>query len=132
LQGRGIALEFGNGDKRVLRSTGDWMEFDGGIPTRCQLLDGPCVDLNLVVSKSLRTAVRVERLREVKRVAAIQGETTLIFGIQTPLCLESRGESTGLEPWDLAILTDCSAQLSGMAPADDSAQSTVFIATISP
>ena len=133
LQGRGIALEFGSGDKCALRNMGDWVEFDGAMSTRCELLDGPCVDLNLVVSKSLRTAARIERLSEATRVAAIHGETTLIFGILDPLCLDSRaGCSARLEPWDLAILNGSSAHLSQMAPLEDSAPSAVFIATISP
>jgi environmental stress-induced protein Ves len=132
LRGRGIALEFGSGKRCALRGIGDWMEFDGASSVRCELLDGPCVDLNLMVSKSLRTAARIERLSEPMRVAAIHGETTLIFGIQDPLSLDSRGESTRLEPWDLAILNDCSAHLSRTAPLEDSAPSAVFIATISP
>jgi environmental stress-induced protein Ves len=109
------------------------VEFDGAMSTRCELLDGPCVDLNLVVSKSLRTAARIERLSEATRVAAIHGETTLIFGILDSLSLDSSaGESARLEPWDLAILTDCSALLSRLAPGVESAASAVFIATISP
>jgi environmental stress-induced protein Ves len=133
LRGRGLALEFGGGTQCVLRSVGDSVEFDGGVPTRCELLDGPCVDLNLMVSKSLRTAARIERISEPTLVAAIRGETTLIFGIQDPLSLDSgAGESTRLEPWDLAILEDCSAHLSNMSPGEDSAPSAVFIATISP
>jgi environmental stress-induced protein Ves len=132
LRGRGIALEFGGGKPCVLRSVGDSVEFDGGVPTRCELLDGPRTDFNLMVSKSLRTAARIERVSEPTLVAATRGETTLIFGIQDPLSLDSAGESTRLEPWDLAILKDCSAHLSNMAPGGDSAPSAVFIATISP
>jgi environmental stress-induced protein Ves len=133
LRGRGIALEFGGGRQCVLRSVGDSVEFDGGVPTRCELLDGACMDLNLMVSKSLRTAARIERLSEPKLVAAGQGETTLIFGILEPLSLESSaGDYARLEPWDLAILTDCNAQLSQMVAHEDSVPSAVFIATISP
>jgi uncharacterized protein len=132
LRGRGVALEFGSGDKCALRSIGDWAEFDGAMPARCELLDGACADLNLMVSKSLRTAARVERLSGLELVAASQGETTLIFAIQDPLCLESGGQSLRLEPWDLAILQDCSARLSQMAPLERSVPSAVFIATISP
>jgi environmental stress-induced protein Ves len=133
LQGRGIALEFGSGERRALRSMGDWVEFDGATATRCELLDGPCVDLNLMVSKSLRTAARIERLLEPTLVAATHRETTLIFGILEPLSLDgSAGESVRLEPWDLAILNGCSAHLRKIAPLKDSAPSAVFIATISP
>jgi uncharacterized protein len=133
LRGHGITLEFGSGDKCALRDMGDWVEFDGAMPTRCELLDGPCVDLNLMVSKSLRTAARVERMSDPTRVAAIHGETTLIFGILDPLSLDSSaGESARLEPWDLAILNDCSAHLSKITRLKDSVPSAVFIATISP
>jgi environmental stress-induced protein Ves len=133
LRGRGITLQFGSGERCALRSVGDWVEFDGAMSTHCELLDGPCVDLNLMVSKSLRTAARVERLSEPKRVAANHGETTLIFGILDPLSLDcSAEESARLETWDLAILKDCSAHLSQMAQLEDSAPSAVFIATISP
>jgi hypothetical protein len=132
LQGRGVALEFGSGERCALRSIGDCVEFDGAMPTRCELLDGPCVDLNLMVSKSLRAATRIERLSEPKLVAAMRGETTLIFGIQDPLSLDGGGESARLGSWDLAILEGCSGHLSKMTPALDSAPSAVFIATISP
>ena len=133
LRGRGITLEFGSGERCALRSAGDWVEFDGAMSTRCELLDGPCVDLNLMVSKSLRTAARIERLSECTPVAALNGETTLIFGISDPLSLGSRaGGSARLEPWDLAILSGSSAHLNKVSPAGDSAPSAVFIATISP
>jgi environmental stress-induced protein Ves len=133
LRGHGIVLEFGSGERCALRSIGDWLEFDGAIATRCELLDGPCVDLNLMVTKTLRSAARIERLQQPLTVAAIHGETTLIFGIQDPLSLDgSAGESARLGPWDLAILSDCSVQLSKLAPGKDSAPSSVFIATISP
>jgi uncharacterized protein len=132
LQGRGIVLAFGSGDQTALRGIGDWVEFDGAVPTRCELLDGPCVDLNLIVSKSLRTAARIEILSGPEHVAAARGETTLIFGIRGSLSLDSGNESARLEAWDLAILNDCSARLSKTAPAADSAPRAVFIATISP
>jgi environmental stress-induced protein Ves len=133
LRGNGIALEFGSGDRSTLRSVGDWVEFDGAMSTRCELLDGPCMDLNLMVCKSLHTAARVEFLNEPQRLAAIHGETTLIFGILDPLSLQGgAGESARLEPWDLAILSGCAVLLSRMAPLRRSAPSAVFIATISP
>jgi environmental stress-induced protein Ves len=132
LRGHGIALEFGSGKRCTLRGVGDFVEFDGSMATRCELLDGPCVDLNLMVSKSRRTAARIERMSGPLQVAANDGDTTLIFGIQDPLSLNGAAESTRLEPWDLAILRGCSVRLSNMSRGEDSAPSTVFIATISP
>ena len=132
LQGHGLVLEFGSGERCVLRDAGDCVEFDGATPAHCELIDGPCVDLNLMVSQSLRTATRIERLRDAQPVTAIDGETTLILGIQDPLSLVGGGRSERLEPWDLAILNDCRAHLSKIEQLEDSAPSAVFIATISP
>jgi hypothetical protein len=133
LRGLGMVLEFGSGQRCELRSIGDWLEFDGAMSARCELLEGPCVDFNLMVSQSLHSAARIERLQQPVKVAANHGETTLIFAIQDPLSLDGgAGDSARLGPWDLAILGDCSAQLSKLAPGGNSAPSTVFIATISP
>ncbi len=131
LQGRGIALKFGSGEHRVLRSIADFVEFDGAMPTHCELIDGPCLDLNLMVAKSLRSTLRLECLTEKLPVAANRGETTLIFGIQGPLSLDSdAGETARLAPWDLAILEDCRALLSKIPLGETSAPSAVIIATI--
>lgn len=132
LRGHGVALKFSGGERRTLRSIGDCVEFDGATATGCELLDGPCVDLNLMVSKSLRAATRIERLGEPRQVAAGPRETTLIFAIQGAFSLDSGRQSTRLEPWDLAILQEGSALLSKMARGEISAPSAVFIATISP
>ncbi len=132
LRGRGIALTHGNGVHQVLKSVGDCVEFAGAIPTHCELLNGACVDLNLMVSKSLRTTARVERLVDRLAASASDGETTLIFGIESPLSLESdAGETVRLEPWDLAVLSQGSARLDNINPDQRTTASAVFIATIS-
>jgi|SRR5450631_678965 environmental stress-induced protein Ves len=131
LQGPGIELIHGNGQHRVLRNVGDCVEFAGAIPTHCELLGGPCVDLNLIVAESLRSTARVERLVD-GLIATADGETTLIFGMESPLSLESdAGETVRLEPWDLAVLSQGSARLKNMTPDQRSTPSAVFIATIS-
>src|SRR5271168_4229337 len=45
LGGSGAALKFATGDQHLLRAVGDVVEFDGAIETRCELTNGPCVDL---------------------------------------------------------------------------------------
>jgi environmental stress-induced protein Ves len=131
LQGRGIALKFEDGEQRSLRKVGDWLQFDGGIPVHCELLDGPCMDLNLMVSKSMRVAARLERLDRALRVQAGQGQTILIFSLEYTLSIDTgESESVIVEPWDLAILSQGSARLNRIAP-DRPAADAVFIATIS-
>jgi environmental stress-induced protein Ves len=130
LQGPGIELAHGNGQHRVLKNVGDCVEFAGAMPTHCELLGGPCVDLNLMAAESLRSTGRVERLLG-GRIATAEGDTTLIFAIESPLSLASdAGETVRLEPWDLAVLSRGSARFDNMTPDARTAPGAVFIATI--
>jgi len=132
LRGAGLTLEFAGGRQRVLRQIGDLAEFDGAVATHCELLDGPCVDLNLMVAKSARAEVRVARTLEQLRVEAAAFEATLIFSIEQPLMLTSdAGETCTLEPWDLAVLAHCGARVSQPPDGNLAAPSAVFFATIS-
>ena len=139
LRGAGIELRFANGERRSLRHAGELVEFDGALSTYCELLDGPCVDLNLMVSKSDKVAVRVKRFDAPLAVSASLNETMLVFPIDRGIALEiDGGDAVTLEPWDLAILSQCSGRLSGLgsssttAPESDSAAAlcTVFLATL--
>ena len=114
LQGAGIELRFGDGVNKKLRQVGELVEFDGAVSTHCELLDGPCVDLNLMVSKSDGAAVKVERFIESLAVSASRNETTLVFPIDRRIGFKaSTGESATLEPWDLAVLSQCRAHPTG-------------------
>jgi uncharacterized protein len=131
LRGPGVALKFANGERRVLRQIGDLAEFDGAVPAHCELLDGPCVDLNVMVSKSLRTDVRVERVGEGRWVHASKSESILIFSIEEALTMDAgSGETEKLEPWDLAVLSDGRTHVGKMQSRTDSAPSAVFFAAI--
>jgi environmental stress-induced protein Ves len=132
LRGAGLALKFAGGEQKVLRHIGELAEFDGAVSTYCELLSGPCVDLNLMVLKSAHAHVRVERFANELAVQVAPLESTLIFGIEDPLLLKSdTGETQRLEPWDLAVLSHGGARISKMAPGNLSAPSAVFFATIS-
>ncbi|MGO9932456.1 MAG: HutD family protein [Steroidobacteraceae bacterium] len=132
LRGAGLALKFAGGERRILRHIGELAEFDGALSTCCELLNGPCVDLNLMVSKSARAQVRIERLGYEIAVHASPLEPTLIFSIEDPLLVMSdTGETQQIEPWDLVVLSQCGARVSRMRPGNLSAPSAVFFATIS-
>jgi len=132
LRGAGITLKFGNGQERVLRQIGDLVEFDGALATHCELLNGPCVDLNLMVAKSARAAVRVERLADELKVPAAPFESTLIFSMVDPLLLTSdAGATEPLEPWDLAVISRGGVRVSRRRSENISAPGAVFFATIS-
>jgi len=132
LRGSGLTLAFADGHHKALRQIGDLAEFDGAVATHCELLNGPCVDLNLMVSKSTRAEVRVERIIENFQVPGAPFESALIFSLEDPLLLTSdAGESQKLEPWDLAVLAQCGARISNLPSVNLSAPSAVFFATIS-
>jgi uncharacterized protein len=131
LQGQGLTLKFGNGEQRMLRKIGDSVEFDGALSTHCDLLNGPCVDLNFMASKSVQANAGVVRLDESLPVRIELTESALIFSIETPLLLESdAGDTVRLEPWDLAMVSHGAARLSRIEPDKLSAPSAVFFATI--
>ena len=112
-------------------AAGQLVEFDGAGQTYCELLDGPCVDLNLMVAASTPVKARVARLDAGIAVAAAQDQATVVFGVDDPLLLESdAGENTTLEPWDLAVIRGSGARLNRVASGNIPTVGSVFIATL--
>jgi uncharacterized protein len=132
LRGAGVVLKFAGGSRRELRRIGELLEFDGGVSTSCELLGGPCVDLNLMVSKSASAKARVEEVgEEGLSMRGFAHQSTLIFSIERPLMLETdSGEAARLEPWDLAVLSGAGGRLSPAERGNLSAPAAVFFATI--
>jgi environmental stress-induced protein Ves len=139
LQGSGIRLTFGGGLETHLREVGDLAEFDGALATECELLSGPCVDLNLIVSKSI-PGVRawVERLRAPRSLQPAHG-TMLAFAISGAVRLSfGNREFTSLQAWDLAVASPLDRGEVGPATLDGSAPESfgefplplVFFATV--
>jgi environmental stress-induced protein Ves len=130
LKGAGLELRGADGTKKTLRQVGDLAEFDGAVATRCELLDGPCVDLNLMVAKSDSVAVRVERFIESVAISVPRNETQLIFPIDRGIELAlDDGRSVTLEPWDLAQMSHGRVLLSRLESAGSSSTA-VFLATL--
>jgi len=131
LRGAGLTLKFGNGEQRDLRRTGDSVEFDGAMSVHCDLLQGPCVDLNFMVSKSLLADARVVRVDQCPTALAAP-KSALIFSVEAPLLLHGdAGQPVRLEPWDLAVFSQGSVGLSRIETDPKSLPSAVFFATIS-
>lgn len=131
LRGAGLELRFGDGVNKTLRQVGDLVQFDGALSTHCELLKGPCVDLNLMVSKSDHAAVRVERFIETLAVSAPRNETAVIFAIDRRFKLEiPKVKTVTLEPWDLAILSQGAGRLSRLESANSATSTSVFLATL--
>ena len=109
LKGAGVVLTFSDGATpcaRPLRAVGDMQEFDGGLATHCELVDGPCVDLNLMVTKTLRgVRARVEALQEARSFGLGSHDWMLVFPIDAGVELALGASTNQLEPWDLAVLS---------------------------
>jgi uncharacterized protein len=143
LKGAGVVLKFSSGPgavgpsrrpakARELRTVGDMAEFDGGLAVHCDLVHGPCVDLNLMVSKALPDVrARVEELREARSSNLGSGESMLVFPIDAALELTSGASTYVLEPWDLALLSgreDRTVSIAGRGEEESAVK--VFLASL--
>jgi environmental stress-induced protein Ves len=130
LRGAGVTLRLSDGSQRIMRAAGDLAQFDGALGAQCELLNGPCVDLNLMTSHAMAPAqARVERLRGPLSYAVRKDESLVVFPIDAPLQIHpSGGNAAVLEPWDLAVLE---AGHAGRIACREDAASAVFLATLS-
>lgn len=133
LRGAGVRLRFGDGGEAVLSAAGDRVEFDGGMATDCDLLAGPCTDLNLMVEKTI-AAVRAEVLElggsgELEPPA---GAAQLVFTITGRVAVTDGGRVREvLEPWDLAYHAAADASIERIAAVAGSGAARVFVASLS-
>jgi uncharacterized protein len=132
LRGSGVRLTFDGARQTYLRDIGDLAEFDGALKTECELLGGPCTDLNLMVSKSMKGArTWVERLREPRSLSAPQDGTALVFAISGALLVYSESrEPTRLDPWDLAVISPGDISALSSPKTGESEAPLVFFATL--
>ncbi|HVC01457.1 MAG TPA: HutD family protein [Steroidobacteraceae bacterium] len=130
LQGDGVSLRFSNGERRSLRQVGDLAEFDGALRTECDLLGGPCADLNLMTARSTVTAdARVRRLSEPVVLSARPGETLAIFCMDRALLIEHGTSAPAtLGRWDLALVNASGAGI--RCSADRGEDTQVFVARL--
>lgn len=56
LEGNGFQLQFDN-KKEVLNNPLQWIRFDGSDNIQCDLINGPCLDFNVMVSKKLGSVI---------------------------------------------------------------------------
>ena len=84
-----------------------------------------------MVAKTMKADVRVARLIEPLAVAASLHESTLVICIDDSAVLTvETGESVSLEPWDLAVLSQCAGRISSLQPRDSPAVASIFLATL--
>ena len=105
LRGAGVRLEFAGGKHTTLLKVGDSAHFDGAVATHGKLLDGSCIDLNVIVSKALHAAkARVICVNGKEDWPALVGQTTLAIAIDGGVAMQDvHGESVRLGEWDLVV-----------------------------
>ena len=132
LRGAGVRLTFDGARQSELREVGDLAEFDGAAKAECELVDGPCTDLNLIVTKSMgQVRAWVETLRERRSLDTRHGGVTLLVGIGGPLSIDAGGGfTTRLDPWDLAVLAPPDAAVVRAAELDGSTAPLAFFAAL--
>jgi environmental stress-induced protein Ves len=127
LEGRGLVLRFGDGTSTTLSAVGDLAEFDGAMPTHGELIDGSCMDLNLMVLKG--TAASAQVLRATRHDIDAFGGVALVFPIDRGVTLvTAEGESASIAPGDLAVLCEGAGQVE--TPAGGVAS--MFVAVLGP
>jgi environmental stress-induced protein Ves len=144
LRGGGVALKLSDGTQRIMRAAGDLAQFDGALGVECALLNGPCVDLNLMTSKAMGLReVRVERVRGSRSYVVRKDESLVVFPLDAPLQIhpsgghapsgshEPSGHEAILEPWDLAVLGG-SAESAGRIVCHEDACAVFLAALIEP
>jgi environmental stress-induced protein Ves len=131
LRGSGVALKLSDGSRRLMRAAGDLAQFNGALGAQCELLNGPCVDLNLMTAHAMGPAqVRVERLRGSLPYTVHKDESLVVFPIDAPLRIHPKGgTATILDPWDLAVLGE-SAENAGRIDCCEDGACAVFLATL--
>lgn len=132
LRGAGIALKLSDGTRRIMRAAGDLAQFDGALGVESELLNGPCVDLNLMTSNAMGPVrARVERLHRPLSCSVRTNESMVVFPIDAAVEIQADGEDAAvLEPWDLAVIGGAGA-LSGRIECCEDAAGAVFLATLS-
>ncbi|HUX74747.1 MAG TPA: HutD family protein [Steroidobacteraceae bacterium] len=132
LQGAGLRLRFSNGARAALQRVGDLVEFDGSLQTECDLIDGACVDLNLLTSKAIEPVeARVERLASPLELAADPAATFAVFCICGSACVaQGAGDAAALDRWDLAVFDGAAGALQVQSAADRRGEAAVFLAKL--
>jgi environmental stress-induced protein Ves len=117
LQGAGVRLRFADGRRVELRRCGDLVEFDGAGATQCELLDGECFDLNLMVARSLAVAVRVHVRGEAPALQVADGATGLMVALDAVAVMHDQtGADVVLQPWELAVLPPGTVRVAAPGP----------------
>jgi environmental stress-induced protein Ves len=132
VRGAGVELDFAQHGRTQLTLPGQMVSFDGAWETSCTLLDGPCTDLNLIVSKErARAASRSIQLARAELVQTADWPATLVCCISGAVRLtNTAGEEQDLRGVDVARCSPSDGVIT--CSPRDSTPAHVFVAGIGP
>jgi len=133
LDGEGFSLNFDDGTSKTIDAPFAPYDFDGGATLFCELIGGPCRDVNLMVSKN--RAMAEWRVHDLATPVFMEKKTDaaqLLFCLSGSVCMELPGEAPhALNQWDSALLGDDGAvEVSASTNGDTTAPSLLFHAAI--
>jgi environmental stress-induced protein Ves len=103
ISGNGFTLNFATNEKRVLSQLYQSIQFSGDEPTSCTLLNGPCQDLNIMVSRAHASARTILHHATARCIA---GEQTILHALEGAWILAIDGSTYSIDINNMAILTD--------------------------
>jgi environmental stress-induced protein Ves len=103
LAGAGLTLDLANDGERTINQLYQSIRFPGDVPTHCRLIDGPCEDLNIMVTRSLGSAT-VKRHSVHARTSPAR--TSIFYALEGDWSLNLVDEGHPLSTGCLAVLTD--------------------------
>jgi environmental stress-induced protein Ves len=132
LAGGGIVLRSAGVADLVLHRPGDLIRFDGAQPLYCDLVNGPCTDLNLMTSHELGPIeARIEYLSARPALRAMPDKLLIIFCVcGTAVLSTEQDQATELQTWDAAIIAPDDLSVSCSGPADPATPCRLFTAQI--
>ena len=92
LAGNGLTLRASDDTRSELNAPGDLLRFDGATRMQCELSDGPCTDLNLMVADSAGPICA--RVQSAGTPLAVRDAVTLI---------DASGNRLSISAWDTAV-----------------------------
>jgi len=132
LRGAGLTLSFADGARERLERVGDLVEFDGARRAQCELIAGPCVDLNLMVADAIPDVrARVQSLTIPSAVPSLVGEALVIVAIAGSLLVTTAaGAPVTLDAWDLAVVRHAQAAVTTLQSPAGGPAAQVFLANL--
>jgi environmental stress-induced protein Ves len=103
LSGAGLTLDLADDGQRTINQLYQSIRFPGDVPAICNLIDGPCEDLNIMVARGLGSAVVKRHDMHARMTAA---HTTILYALDGDWSLNLVDAGYPLCTGCMAILTD--------------------------